>query len=131
MPKRDQPLPRQPLPAHPPIRRGALADRLPRRNVERDGNARGGAPAPLTIEELEIGLRLLSRGEADHEFWDNHIDAFRQTVLLAIRETSDALLSPRIPLKWRLELEGQLESLVRYVELANRYVEQRASAKAH
>ena len=89
--------------------------------------------APLTIEELETGLRMLGRGDIDHnEFWDANIAAFRQTVLFAIRETSDALLSPNISLSWRAELEGQLDALVEYIEMADRYVARRArSADRH
>jgi hypothetical protein len=84
---------------------------------------------PLSIEELETGLRMLGRGDVDHnEFWDANIAAFRQTVLFAIRETSDALLSPRISLSWRAELEGQLEALVEYIEIADRYVARRSGS---
>ena len=80
----------------------------------------------LSIEELEEGLRLLGRGDIDQNaFWDQNIAAFRHTVLLAIRDTSDALLSPRIPLRWSLELQTQLEALVQYVELADRYIARR------
>jgi hypothetical protein len=83
--------------------------------------------APLSIEELETGLRLLGRGDIDHNcFWDKNIEAFRRTVLVAIRDTSDALLSPRITLRWRLRLERQLEALVQYIELADRYVAKRS-----
>ena len=83
--------------------------------------------APLTIEELETGLRMLGRGDVDHnEFWDANIAAFRQTILFAIRETSDALLSPKISLSWRAELETQLEALVEYIEIADRYVARRS-----
>lgn len=81
-------------------------------------------PAPFSIEELEIGLRSLDRGDVNlTEFWDENILGFRQTVLFAIRETSDALLSPKLTLPWRLELEAQLEALVRYIKLADRYIE--------
>jgi hypothetical protein len=84
----------------------------------------------LSIEQLEEGLRLLGRGDIDQNaFWDENIEAFRQTVLLAIRETSDALLSPRIPLRWSLELETQLEALVQYVELADRYIARRSVSR--
>ena len=89
----------------------------------------GGSPpvAPLSIEELETGLRLLGRGDIDHNsFWDENIEAFRRTVLVAIRDTSDALLSPRITLHWRSQLERQLEALVQYIELADRYVAERS-----
>ena len=80
----------------------------------------------LSIEELEEGLRLLGCGDVDQRaFWDKNIDAFRATVLFAIRETSDALLSPGIPIRWSTELEGQLEALVQYIELADRYIARR------
>jgi hypothetical protein len=86
-----------------------------------------GLPKPLTIEELEIGLRALHDRDTDlSAFWDEHIAAFRQTVLFAIRETSDALLSPTIPLRWRVELQAQLEDLVKYITLADRYIERRS-----
>jgi hypothetical protein len=75
---------------------------------------------PLSIEELEAGLRLLGRGDLDHRaFWDENIEAFRQTVLFAIRETSDALLSPQITLRWRIRLQTQLEALVQYIDFAD------------
>jgi hypothetical protein len=83
--------------------------------------------APLSIEDLETGLRLLGQGGIDHNsFWDKNIEAFRQTVLLAIRDTSDALLSPAIPMRWQIQLERELESLVEYVELADRYIARRS-----
>jgi hypothetical protein len=53
---------------------------------------------------------------------------FRQTVLIAIRDTSDALLEQAISPPWRIELENQLEELVQYLELANRYVAERTRA---
>lgn len=86
--------------------------------------------APLSIEQLETGLRILSKGDLDQKaFWDENVDAFRRTVLFAIRETSDALLSPTIPLNYRVELEGQLESLIQYIELADRYVARRSLSR--
>jgi hypothetical protein len=81
----------------------------------------------LSIEQLEAGLRVMANdGFSSHDFWDEHVASFRQTVLFAIRETSDALLSPTIPLHWRIELESQLESLVQYIELADRYIAHRS-----
>ena len=81
---------------------------------------------PLSIEQLEEGLRLLGRGDVDQNaFWDENVEAFRQTVLFAIRETSDALLSPGIPRRWSAELETQLETLIQYIELADRYIARR------
>ena len=77
----------------------------------------------LTIEELEIGLVTLGRDDVDLKaFWDENIVGFRQTVLSAIRDTSDALLSPTITLLWRVELQSQLDALVRYIRLADRYI---------
>ena len=82
---------------------------------------------PLSIEELEAGLRLLGRGDLDHRaFWDENIEAFRQTVLLAIRETSDALLSPQIAARWRVQLQTQLEALVQYIDFADGYAAKRS-----
>jgi hypothetical protein len=84
----------------------------------------------LSIEELETGLRLLGRGDVDQiAFWDKNIEAFRQTVLFAIRETSDALLSPRIPRRWSAELQSQLELLIQYIELADRYIARRSLSR--
>jgi hypothetical protein len=77
--------------------------------------------APLTIEQLEIGLRILDNHDlVQASIGGDQAAAFRQTVLLAIRETSDALLSPTIPLHWRAELESQLQDLLGYLEIANR-----------
>lgn len=82
---------------------------------------------PLSIEQLEMGLRVMGDARQDRRaFWDENIAAYRHTVLHAIRETSDALLSPTITLRWRVELEGQLEELVRYLALADRYIARQA-----
>ena len=79
--------------------------------------------APLTIAELESGLRSLDAGDLDRlDFWDAHVAAFKQTVLVAIRDTSDALLAAQMPDEWRNELEGQLRALLGYLELTDRYV---------
>ena len=81
----------------------------------------------LSIEQLEAGLRVMGSGDGGIDaFWDQNVTDFRRTVLLSIRETSDALLSPRIPARWQVELESQLEELVRYLELADRYIERRS-----
>jgi hypothetical protein len=82
---------------------------------------------PLSVEELETGLRIMIDDATDlGAFWDEHIAGFRQSVLLAIRETTDVLLSTTIPLRWRVELEAQLEGLIQYVELADRYIARRS-----
>jgi hypothetical protein len=85
------------------------------------------AVSPLTIDQLETGLRLLGSSKIDqHAFWDENIAAFRETVLLAIRETSDALLSPGMTHRWNVEFQGQLQALVRYLELADGYIARRS-----
>ena len=96
-------------------------------SVRKASLVKGGGFTPLSIEQLEVGLRVVGDRESDLDlFWDENIDAFRRTVIFAIRETSDALLSPVIPLGWRVELESQLEDLVRYIELADRYISRRS-----
>ena len=83
-------------------------------------------PEPLSIEQLEVGLRVMKDGKTDLSvFWDENVAAFRQTVIFAIRETSNALLSPTISPRWRAELEEQLEELIQYIALADRYVARR------
>ena len=83
----------------------------------------------MTIEELEAGPRLLDRGDIDEvTFWQENLAAFRQTVLLAIRETSDALMAQQVPGGWRTELEGQVEVLRWYLELADRHEADRVSS---
>ena len=107
-----------------PVRHGAPTFRTFTNDV--DDPAIGKSASALSIPELEIGLRILGGAEAKQKtFWDENIVRFRQTVLLAIRDTSDALLGQAITPPWRIELESQLEELVQYLELANRYVAKR------
>lgn len=81
---------------------------------------------PLSIERLEAGLRILTAPDADlKSFWDENVTTFRQTVLLAMRDTTDALLSPAISLKWRVHFERELDLLIKYLELADRYIADR------
>ena len=81
---------------------------------------------PLSIERLEAGLRILNAPDADlKSFWDANVATFRQTVLLAMRDTTDALLSPTISLQWRAQFERELDSLIKYLELADRYIAER------
>jgi hypothetical protein len=89
--------------------------------------SRCNTPSPrngvLSLEQLEAGLRIMARSDFESRaFWDENVTAFRKTVLFAIRETSDALLASAIPLRCRVELESQLEALIQYIELANRYI---------
>lgn len=86
--------------------------------------------APLTIEQLESGLRVMEGGDADlHGFWDENVAAFRQTVLLAIRETTHVLLAASTPLNWRGELQDQLDQLLQYIQLADRYIARRSLSR--
>ena len=81
---------------------------------------------PLTIEQLESGLRVLGDRSADlSAFWDENIETFRLTLIHAIRDTSEALLCRDIPLRWKIELEGQLKDLVGHIEIADRYISSR------
>ena len=117
---------RSPSPRHarPPVRRRPPTFRIFTNDI--DDPATGKNASALSIPELEIGLRILGGAEAEQKnFWDENIVRFRQTVLLAIRDTSDALLEQTITPPWRIELESQLEGLVQYLELANRYVAKR------
>jgi hypothetical protein len=94
---------------------------------EKASSSPTGGARPLSIEQLEAGLRFLNAGSCDSDsFWDANVATFRLTALAAIRETSDALLSSRMPERWRAELEGQVVALRRYVELADDYVARRA-----
>ena len=117
---------RSPSPRHarPPVRHRPPSFRTFTKDI--DDPAVGKNASALSIPELEIGLRILGGAEAKQKtFWDENIVRFRQTVLLAIRDTSDALLEQTITPPWRIELESQLDELVQYLELANRYVAER------
>ena len=77
----------------------------------------GGEATALTIDELEAGLRTLGRVDVDSAvFWEDNEQAFRETVRLAIRETSAALLLPGMSTALRAELEVQLEWLKAYLD---------------
>ena len=70
----------------------------------------------LTIDQLENGLLTLHKRETDRrEFWADNEPAFRETVRVAIRETSDALNLKDLPAALRDELEGQLAWLQVYL----------------
>lgn len=84
----------------------------------------------LSIEQLETGLIVLDEGMLDEDaFWDENMTAFRETVLVAIGETSVALMSPAMPRRWRLLLRQQLEELERCAELAESYVTRRLAIR--
>jgi hypothetical protein len=76
--------------------------------------------APLTVDDLETGLRKLDHIDTDRkEFWAANGRAFEETVRFAIRETSEALLLQRMSATLRTELEGQLEWLKSYLDQQN------------
>ena len=84
------------------------------------------AVPPLTVEQLEEGLRQLDCGEIEPNlFWDENIIAFRQTVLVAIRDTADALSCERLSDDLRSELESQVDPLNHYLSLAEGYLAKR------
>jgi hypothetical protein len=63
---------------------------------------------------------MLDQIDTDRKkFWEVNGPAFKETVRLAIRETSEALLLQRMPATLRAELEGQLEWLKSYLEQEN------------
>lgn len=66
--------------------------------------------APLTVEELEMG------------FCDDQVEAFRETVLAAIRETSALLQAEEMPPGWREQLARQVRHMRHYVEIADLYL---------
>ena len=84
----------------------------------------------LTVDQLEEGLLALDEGAVDTKtFWDQNVTAFRQTLYCAIRETSEALLSQTLPLRLRVQLEAQLETMNQHVEVADRYIEGRSKLR--
>ena len=84
-------------------------------------------PAALTVEELEAGLSQLDRGEVAFDiFWEEHLSAFRQSMVMAIDETSD-MLDGRLSHRWRRELEVQLKALRGYVAIVDGYIARRGA----
>jgi hypothetical protein len=62
---------------------------------------------------------------------DQELAEFRQAALLAIRETSDLLLSDRVSAHWRAELEGQVEQLTNYVSIIDKFAAERRGSRIH
>ena len=74
------------------------------------------------------GGRLKSAYQAQQAFWDETILQYKQTILVAFRETSDALIARDTLVDQRTALQGQVESLREAVDLAiARYDAGRAS----
>jgi hypothetical protein len=63
--------------------------------------------------------------------WDQELAEFRQAALLAIRETSDLLLSKRVSPRWRSELEGQVEQLRNYISVIDHFTAERRGSSIH
>ena len=85
---------------------------------------------PLTVEELEVGLLELG-SQGQDGFWEDHVEVFRDTILAAIRETSDVLRAEGVPPKWRSELNRQLRAMHDYVEVADLYLARRSGQTVH
>jgi hypothetical protein len=84
----------------------------------------GGEPfgLPLTIDELEDGLRALDSGETDPLlFWQRNLGAYRKTLLVAISETLEALCASDLPTRWRAVLERDVEELRCYLLIADAF----------
>ena len=85
-------------------------------------------PGALTVDELETGLDQLDSGEiAIDIFWDEHLSDFRQSMVVAIDETSE-MLAGKLPYRWRRELEVQLKLLRGYVDIVDDFVARRSAA---
>lgn len=82
------------------------------------------------MEELEVGLLQLESPGQDG-FWDDNVEVFRDTILAAIRETSDVLRAEGVPQKWRSELNRQLRAMHDYVEFADLYLARRSGDTVH
>jgi len=86
-------------------------------------NAALGAAGPIYT-----GGRLQSAYRERQAFWDETVAHYKQTVLVAFRETSDALVSQETLVQRRAALESQVRALEQSSELAlQRYEAGRAS----
>jgi hypothetical protein len=63
--------------------------------------------------------------------WDQEIAEFREAALVAIRETTDLLLSDRLAPRWRSELETQVEQLRNYVSIIDMFAAERRGSSIH
>jgi multidrug efflux system outer membrane protein len=64
------------------------------------------------------GGRILENYYAQQAFWDGTISQYKQTVLVAFREVSDALIAQQMLVNQRIALQHQVESLKEAVDLA-------------
>ena len=74
------------------------------------------------------GGRLKSAYQAQQAYWDQTIAQYKQTITVAFRETSDALIAQQTLVDQRGALQGQVEALKESVDLSiERYNAGRAS----
>ncbi len=74
------------------------------------------------------GGRLKSAYQAQQAFWDQTIAQYKQTIIVAFRETSDALIARQTLVDQRTAIESQVVALKEAVNLATeRYTGGRAS----
>lgn len=76
-------------------------------------NIAGGLTGPIFQ-----GGRILSTYYAQKAFWDETIAQYKQTVIVAFREVSDALIAQQTLVAQRTALEGRVASLKEAVDLA-------------
>jgi multidrug efflux system outer membrane protein len=80
------------------------------------------------VGPIFTGGRLESIYDERRAFWDETVAQYRQTILVAFRETSDALVAQQTLAERRAALEQQVRALRSSIELANeRYRGGRAS----
>ncbi|KRA83347.1 efflux transporter outer membrane subunit [Altererythrobacter sp. Root672] len=99
-------------------------------------NGQGGLDGTFGLWQAGIGLagplftggRLESIYDERKAFWDESVAQYRQTILVAFRETSDALTAQQTLVDRRASLESQVAAMRQSVELADtRYRAGRAS----
>ena len=90
-------------------------------------SASGTSPAGLAGPIFQGG-RILETYYAQQAFWDGTIAQYKQTVLVAFREVSDALIAQQTLIAQRAAQEHQVAALQEAVELSLlRYTAGRAS----
>ncbi|HYJ52232.1 MAG TPA: efflux transporter outer membrane subunit [Allosphingosinicella sp.] len=100
--------------------------------VDGDGNINGSFGVWNILGQLAgpifTGGRLESQYDERKAFWDETIAQYRQTILVAFRETSDALVAQQRLAERRRALEAEVAARRAAVELANlRYRDGRAT----
>ncbi|MFL6733163.1 MAG: hypothetical protein ACJ8EY_00530 [Sphingomicrobium sp.] len=73
------------------------------------------------MADLENGVRILGGPERDARmFWANHLPDYRDSLMVAIADTSEALSSTRLSPRLRAEFGRQLPELRAYLDMVNR-----------